>query len=52
MYLTVTPAPGVTQQGGNVFLRDWGVKILAAGSDAVVTRVYCVASGIFSTVTC
>lgn len=27
---------GVVQQGGNVFLRDWDVKILAAGSDAAV----------------
>jgi hypothetical protein len=33
---TVTSAPGVAQQGGNVFLRDWDVKILAAGSDAAV----------------
>lgn len=30
-----------------MFLRDWDVTILAAGSDAAVTRVYCVASGLF-----
>lgn len=29
-------------------MRDWDVKILAPGSDAAVTRVYCVASGIFN----
>lgn len=45
---TDTTAPAVVQQGGNVFLRDWDVKILAPGSDAAVTRVYCVASGIFN----
>lgn len=47
MRWTSTAAPGVAQQGGNVFSHDWDVKILAAGSDAVVIRVYCVASGIF-----
>jgi hypothetical protein len=33
----VAHASGVTQQGGNVFLSDWDVKILAAGSDAAVS---------------
>jgi hypothetical protein len=44
---TVTPASRVARQGGNVFLSDWGVKILTAGSDAVVTRLYCVDLGGF-----
>ena len=48
---TVAPTPKVAQQGGNVFLSDWDVKILPAGSDAAVSRLYCVDPGMFSGVT-
>ena len=48
---TAAPVSGVAQQGGNALLRDWHVKILAAGSDAAVTRSTAWLSGIFSSVT-